>query len=216
VAAAGRHVALMGIDGAGKTTVARELVASLRGRGRAAEIVSFKRAMAGGGSPVSAILAHLAWASLKCQYASAVPADAAADLDALLTEDDLGAAFPAAEERLRLVAVDGNAALPFLSSALLEIIGGFWVQAHVESLLAAGTDVIDESYAFKHALKNVLLARRLSEPGSPVHEAAGGVLGTALSLFGSLLQPAHGYWVDTSPRLALRWRTLGGEVTTPF
>jgi hypothetical protein len=210
------HIALMGIDGAGKTTVAVELAQSLRNQGRAVDIVSFKRAMIGANPSTSSILAHVAFASLKSQYAAAVPADSAADLGSLLSENDLGRFFPEAERRLRSVPIESNTALPFLSCALLEVVGGFWVQAYIESRLQAGIGVIDESYAFKHALKNVLLAQRMSTRGSPVHVAAQGVLDTARSLFGSLLQPTHGYWIDTDPLLALRWRTLAGETTTSF
>jgi thymidylate kinase len=209
------HIALMGVDGAGKSTIAAELAKSLRGRGHGVEIVSFKRAMLGDDPVTGSVLAHVAFASLKSQYAEAA-LDAGHDLDSLLSERDLGAPFPAAERRLRSVPIGRNEPRPFLSSALLEIVGGLWVQTYVESRLRAGVVVIDESYAFKHALKNVLFVQRMSEPGSPLHVEAQGVLDTARSVFGGLLRPTHGYWIDTDPHLALRWRTLAGETTTPF
>lgn len=210
------HIALMGIDGAGKSTIARGLARSLRDSGRNVEIVSYKRAMLGADPPTSSILAHVAFASLKCQYAEAVGVDAAVDLDALLGVGDLGESFPAAEQRLRSVPIEHNSARPFLSSALLEIVGGLWIHSYVESRLRAGVAVIDESYAFKHAMKNVLFAQSMSLPGSPIHVAAQRVLDSARSLFGTILQPVHGYWIDTDPTLALRWRTLAGEAATPF
>lgn len=210
------HLALMGIDGAGKSTIAAALAGSLRAEGRSVEIVSFKRAMAGADPVTSSILADVAYASLKSQYAEAVLTDAGGGLAAVLSATDGGQAFPAVERRLRSVPVERNAARPFLSSALLEVVGGFWVQAYVEARLRAGVSVIDESYAFKHVLKNVLLAQRSSAPGSPLHVEAQGVLDTASSLFGTLLAPAHGCWVDTDPQLALRWRTKAGGETTAF
>lgn len=213
---AGWHLALMGIDGAGKSTLAVALAEALRGRGREVEIVNFKRAMLRAGEPTSTILAHVALTSLKCQYAEAVPVSPGVELETLLSEADLGEPLLAAERRLRSVPLQRNSPRPFLSSALLEIIGGCWVQAHIESRVRAGVDVIDESYAFKHALKNVLFSQRMSAPGSAVHIAAQGVLDTARSVFGALLQPTRGYWVDADPRLALRWRKQSDEVTTPF
>ena len=209
------HVALMGIDGAGKSSIAVELATALHGAGRPAEIVSFKRALAGTEPVTASILAHVAYASLKCQYAEA---ELAGDLDveALLSATDVGRSFPEAERRLRAVPVERNAARPFLSSALLELVGGFWVQSYVEARLRAGVCVIDESYAFKHVLKNVLLAQRLAGPGSPVHAEAQRVLDTAVGLFDTLLGPAVGCWVDTEPELALQWRVKAGEETTAF
>lgn len=212
----GVHVALMGIDGAGKSTLAVRLAEALRTGGREVEIVSFKRAMLGGARTVSDVLSHVAFAALTCQYADAVPRDPAVDLGVLFGPDDLGTGFPAAERRLREVPVASNGPRPFLSGALLEMVGGLWVQTHVEARLRAGVSVIDESFAFKHALKNVLFAQRMSEPGSEDSEQAGRLLDAAMSLFGGLLRPAFGYWVDTDPELATRWRAAAGEETTPF
>ncbi|MFH9005881.1 hypothetical protein ACH4E5_21960 [Streptomyces afghaniensis] len=212
----GLHIALMGIDGAGKSTIAVELAKALRTTGREVEIINFKRAMAGADPAVAGVLFHVAFAALRAQYAEAVPADPLSDLDALLARDDDSAKFAQTEDRLRAVPVERNAPRPLLSSAVLEIVGGFWVQAYVESRLRAGVVVVNDSFGYKHALKNALLAQRLSEPGSPVHDAARRVLETARSLFHALLRPTYGYWIDTDPRLALRWRAETGEVTTPF
>jgi hypothetical protein len=210
------HIALMGVDGAGKSSIAVELAAALREAGRPAEIVSFKRAMAGTEPVTSSILAHVAYASLKCQYAEAELADSGLDVPALLSATDVERSFPESERLLRAVPVQRNASRPFLSSALLEVVGGFWVQSYVETRLRAGMCVIDESYAFKHVLKNVLLAQRLAGPGTVVHAEAQRVLETAIELFGTLLGPAVGCWVDTDPQLALQWRTKAGGETTAF
>lgn len=210
------HVALMGIDGAGKSSIAVALAAALRDAGRPAEIVSFKRALAGTEPVTSSILAHVAYASLKCQYAEAQLAPTDFDVAALLAETDVERSFPAAERRLRAVPVERNSPRAFLSSALLEVVGGFAVQSYVEARLRAGVCVIDESFAFKHVLKNVLLAQRAAGPGSPVHAEAQRVLDTAVGLFGALLGPAVGGWVDTDPELALEWRAKAGEETTAF
>ena len=207
------HVALMGIDGAGKSTVAGELAAALRSEGRAVEIVSFKRALAGDDAVTSSVLGHVAYASLACQYAEAVLTEPGVELASLLSA---GRSFPEVERAVRSVPVERNSPRPFLASALLEIVGGFGVQAYAEGRLRAGVSVIDESYAFKHVLKNVLLARRLAGPGTPVHAGAQRVLETAVSLFGTLLAPHRGCWVDADPQLALRWRTKAGEETTAF
>lgn len=212
----GLHIALMGIDGAGKSTIAVELAQSLRATGHCVEIVNFKRAMARADPASASILSHVAFAALKAQYAEAAVEDAGSDLGALLACEDVGSQFAKVEDGLRALSVAGNAARPLLSSAVLEIVGGFWVQAYVESRLRAGVVVVNDSFGYKHVLKNALLAQRLSAPGSPVQAAAQRVLETARSFYHTLLRPTYGYWIDTDPRLALRWRATTGEITTPF
>ncbi|MFF5106433.1 hypothetical protein [Streptomyces sp. NPDC000134] len=212
----GLHIALMGIDGAGKSTIAVELAESLRAGGHEVEIVNFKRAMAGAEPATSGVLSHVAFAALRAQYAEAVPADPLNDLGALLAGDDDAAKFSEIEERLRAVDVAANSARPLLSSAVLEIVGGFWVHSYVESRLRDGVVVVNDSFGYKHVLKNVLLAQRMSGPGSPEHTEAQRVLDTARGLFHALFGPTYGYWVDTDPRLAVRWRAATGDVTTPF
>lgn len=213
---AGLHIALMGIDGAGKSTLAAELAKYVRAGGHEVEIVNFKRAMAAADPATASILSHVAFAALKAQYAEAAPVDPVNTLDALLACEDVGSKFAEVEDGLRAVPVGRNAARPLLSSAVLEIVGGFWVHTYVESRLRAGVVVINDSFGYKHVLKNALLAQRLSAPGSPVHSSARRVLETARSVFHSLLRPTYGYWIDTDPRLALRWRDMTGDVTTPF
>lgn len=225
------HIALMGVDGAGKSTLAGSLTESIRAGGRDAEIVSFKRAMAHADPLTSEILGQLASASLMCQYADAEPDGTGCDPVSLLAQAGIGTALVGsglvgsglvgsglveAERRLRAVSIRRNVADPFLSSALLEVVGGFWVHRYVESRLREGIVVVDESYAFKHALKNVLIARRLTTPGSAVDVAAQRVLDVARSLYGCLLQPTHGYWIDTDPALSLRWRSEHAGTTTSF
>lgn len=215
------HIALMGIDGAGKSTLAVSLTESIRAGGREAEIVSFKRAMARADPLTSGILGQLASASLMCQYADAEPDGTDCDPVSLLAEAGIGTVLAGSglvetERRLRAVSIRRNVADPFLSSALLEVVGGFWVHRYVESRLRDGIVVVDESYAFKHALKNVLIARRLATPGSALDVGAQHVLHVARSLYGSLLQPTHGYWIDTDPALSLRWRCEHAGTTTSF
>jgi hypothetical protein len=211
----GVHIALMGIDGAGKSTIAAEIAAALNAAGRKTEIVSFKRAMATGDPFTAGILGHVAFASLTAQYAEAAFTDPAIDVPALLAAYPLDS-YSAAEKAVRAADVDRNSAQPFLSSAFLEIVGGFWIQHHIDSRLCQGITVIDESYAFKHALKNLLFVRRLTEPGTPLRDTADSLLATARSVFGTLLRPAHGYWIDTDPRLAWRWRAAVEDEPTSF
>lgn len=216
------HIALMGIDGAGKSTLAVRLTESIRASGRDAEIVSFKRAMAHADPLTSGILGQLASASLRCQYADAEPDEPTCDPGLLLSEAGNGSVLTEVtglaevEGLLRAVSIRRNLADPFLSSALLEVVGGFWVHRYVESRLREGIVVVDESYAFKHALKNVLIARRLAAPGSAVDAGAQHVLDVARSLYGCLLQPTNGYWIDTDPALSLRWRKEHAGTTTSF
>ncbi|GLW46810.1 hypothetical protein Stsp02_24720 [Streptomyces sp. NBRC 14336] len=213
---AGLHIALMGIDGAGKSSIAVELADTLRAGGHEVEIVNFKRAMAGAEPATAQVLSHVAFAALRAQYAEAVPADPATDLGALLAREDDAAKFSEIEDGLRAVDVAANRARPLLSSAVLEIVGGFWVHTYVASRLRDGVVVVNDSFGYKHVLKNVLLAQRLSAPGSPEHTEARRVLDTARTLFHALFGPTLGYWVDTDPRLAVRWRAATGDVTTPF
>ncbi len=130
------HIALMGIDGAGKSTIARRLADLLSRQGRQVEIVNFKKAMLRADPATRTILAHTAFASLKCQYWAAHASGTAVDFNSLLSERDLETGLAEAEQRLRSVLLSRNEPRPFLSSALLEVIGGLSVHTYIESRAA--------------------------------------------------------------------------------
>ena len=210
------HIALMGIDGAGKTSVASALSMSLRNKGHDVRIVSWKHAMNEASSPTASILAEISMLSYQFQYARAVAPDSS-DLTALLTGDALRQSFPETVQRLKGTPIERNSPDLFLGSALLELAGSIFLhQTEIESKLRSGSIVIDESFGFKHVLKNILMAQRISQEGSPIHHAVENLRGTAQAVFGALLRPDHGYWIDTDPHLAWQWRAFGGATATAF
>jgi hypothetical protein len=113
--------------------------------------------------------------------------------------------------------IEQNAPDLFLCSALLELAGNiFLYRTHVHAALQSGATLIEESYGFKHVLKNVLMILRSAPPGSPFQRVALDHLASATRAFGTLLLPTHGYWIDTDPQLALRWRLAGADGITTF
>ena len=212
----GPHISLIGIDGAGKTSIAFALAASMTRKGYEAEVVSWRSVMRAPDSLSGTILGHHAMTSTKLQLCRAT-SDRAIDLPALLSDGRLESFFRVTEPILREIQVRRNEAFPFVSSALLELSGSIYLHhAYISERRLAGRMVIEESCGFKHVLKNVLMTQRLAGKESSLHRAAAVVLETAQLLFGTLLPPTHGYWIDTDPVLASTWRTNNGEPTTNF
>jgi hypothetical protein len=202
----------MGIDGAGKTSVAEALVQALRDQGASAEVVSWKRVMAEPG-PTAELLALQAMAASRLQLARARVVEKVDVLETLLAEWR-PRPFREAEQGLRQLPIDQNEAFPFLSAALIELSGNLFVHhAHIQARRAAGCTVVEESCGFKHVLKNVLMAERLDPD---LTQPARQVLALAQALFGGLLRPTQGYWIDTDPGLAEAWRSRSGENATNF
>jgi hypothetical protein len=212
----GRHISLMGIDGAGKTSIAMALADLLKRKGYVAEVVSWKSVMSGSDAMVGKILAHHAMTSSKLQLFKASAFDSKTNLEALLSEEGFSQ-FRQTEQVMRQIPIERNEAFPFLSAALLELSGSVFLHhAYLSERIKDGRVVIEESCGFKHVLKNVLLAQRLAIEGTSVHMAAKAVLENAQLFFGSLLRTSHGYWIDTDPHTALEWRIRHGEPTTNF
>ena len=113
----GLHLALMGVDGAGKSTIAVEVAQLLRAEGRPVEIVSFKRAMAGTYPVPSSILGTSRTRPRCASTPTRSRPTPAVDLAALLPETDPARLFPAMSSGGCGRPIERNAARPFLSSA---------------------------------------------------------------------------------------------------
>ena len=214
---AGLHISLMGIDGAGKTSIAHELALALRRKGYTPEIVSWKSVITRGDHVAGDVLASISMAAYKLQFAEAEPLDESYDLRTLMATDATTQFFQETELVLRKVSVGRNAAYPLVSAALLELAGNYYLHnAHVLPIVKRGGVVIEESCGFKHVLKNALMAQRLAAPGSSIEKEAGDIIDRASALFGGVMKPSFGYWVDADPRLALTWREDSNVSSTNF
>lgn len=213
----GIQISLIGIDGAGKTTLAQALSQWLRSRGHAPEVVSWKSVIAQGGLLAGDVLSSISMAAYKLQFAEAQPVDQVGNLRELLAVDSTDRFFRETEDLLRGLSVHRNAAHALLSAALVELAGNCYLHhARVLPVVRDGGVVIVESCGFKHVLKNALMAQQLAEPGSALHRETMEVLERASVYFGELLKPTAGYWVDADPGMAAAWRSLGGVSSTNF
>ena len=210
-------LSLIGIDGAGKTSIAKALASLLRDRGHSPEIVSWKGVMAQDGLLAGEVLASISMAAYKLQFAEAEPVDTGCNLRAKLGVDSTEQFFRETEAELRDVSVRRNTPEALLSAALVELAGNCYLHhAHVVPIVRNGGVAIVESCGFKHVLKNALMAQRLAAPGSATHREAGETIQRASVYFGEMLKPCAGFWVDAEPRLALAWRERDSLSSTNF
>lgn len=215
----GLHLALLGIDGAGKTTVARALVAHLKMNGVSAETLSWKKAMTASDSVSSALLAQISSLIYRLQFLRAAVPESDRDTLQWLNElADTQTVVREASGRLRAIGVSSNDASAFVPAALMELAGG--IVFHYEFIrrkVEDGFVVVDESFGFKHVLKNLLVSRALSPSASQaLHDASAAVLRAATDIYFGTLAPDHGFFVDTPPVLAEGWKREGGEPPTAF
>lgn len=210
----GLHIALLGIDGAGKTSVASALAESLRERGRAVRVTSWKDIIAHGDDASRNVLASISMGAYKLQFSEAIAQDGTRAFAPDLEVDSVKHFFTETEAKLREQKVLSNRPAPFLAAALLEIAGSHYLHhACIRQFVKSGTVVIEESCGFKHALKNALLAIRVADATS---DEAQRIIELASLSFGSSLSPDHGFWVDADPQLARRWRERAEVADTNF
>lgn len=211
------HVSLLGIDGAGKTSVANALAHYVREKGRDAHIVSWKHVIPVPGYVPGVTLSSISMAAYKLQFSAATPLSNTCDLPNLLHQDSVQEFFQVSEPSLRDSRIGSNSAYPFISAAMLEIAGNFYLHhAHIRSLMMGDCVVIEESSGFKHAVKNALLAIRLAEGSQALLDEAHRIIKFASQVFGVSLKPDAGFWVDADPHLAVHWRAKSGVLDTNF
>lgn len=201
----GMHVALLGIDGIGKSTLAAELAELCRDRGRPVSVVSWRSyidqpSTGATGYPLES-LRNLYVETFRLFCAGAV------------IDGGVGA-FPTTYAEF--AARGGGAGLDGTSFAdvrpsgpvaavLLEASGNLIFQREVvQPLVARGHVVIEESYGYKHVVKDLIYAAHAA-PGATEELAL--ITPFAREFFGRVLQPDVGLYVCGDPALAMRWRT---------
>lgn len=155
--ARGKHISLLGMDGIGKTSMARLLEAKLRVEGRPVQPVSWRNQLHGDASPNVRVLLQELWVEswrllfLGDPVAAQIPSSYAS--------------FEQASWEARLAASNAESNLMSgpLAACWLEIAAQVVLYHEViRPLCERGVYVIEESYALKLVLKELLAARSLS------------------------------------------------------
>jgi hypothetical protein len=202
----GLHVAFLGIDGIGKSSLARMLVDELRGMGIPIELVAWREQMVTDPRPnVAAALQELWVESWRLIFLGSEEAASMPRTFAGFEEDGW-------EDRFADVNLASNPPAGPLASAWLELCGQALVHYEViQPLRDQGTWAIEESYGFKLVVKELLSARALAD--DPRLRAE---IDFALSIVPELYRrraPDLGVFVSGPVEMAYRWRLAEAGAT---
>lgn len=209
----GLHVALLGIDGIGKSLLCNELKSVGESAGQVVEVVSWRRVVQGaipcpdsvlvllrdlwvscfrlayGGGSVDAEVLKLPWS-----YSELL---AHGETEYLLETD------------VRGVRSSGPLAAVWVETAANTLIRDEIIRPLVQS----GAVVIEESFGYKPVMRNIVAYEHASGGWNPVSEDANQF---ASYVYGTVLSPDVGIYLAGSPHLALRWRHLEGRKANAF
>ncbi|MFD6286225.1 hypothetical protein [Streptomyces sp. NPDC060205] len=210
--APGFHLALMGIDGVGKSTLVKELAETARGQGLPVRTVSWRGVVEEEGEESSFPKAELRrlWVESFRAYFGGARTAQGTPVELPVSFEDLYAR--GGTEYLNGVRVHDLRPDGALASAWIELAANTLLhQAVIEPAVAEGCAVLQESYGYKHLLKLFAYAEHLSP-----RMAETASIGRALvaDYFGRVLQPDVGVYVAGDPRTALRWRRQQSELGT--
>lgn len=210
----GVHIALMGIDGAGKTTLALLLAQRLESMGFSAEVVSWKQARKTD-TPIGRVLCEMSAIidathhALGSRLAERSPSAETDATDRLAPQRPSGAGLRGGAQRAR--------SSRFASAALLELSGSLiFHDEYIADRINAGKIVIDESYGHKHVLKNALLEKRCKSEGLNNSEASDEIISFSAELLARIAPPDFGYFLNTAPDLARKWRRAANIADSMF
>lgn len=211
--ARGAYVALLGIDGTGKTTLAEALAERCAQVGQPVRTVSWRRLVESPTEPAGwpkDSLQNLWLEIFRLYYGGAT-----LDGGARAMPGSYGELVAAGgTEHLHDADVADVRAHGPLAAALLEVAGNILLQRDaIERWVAEGCVVIQESYGFKHVVKELLLVEEL-DPALAAEAAL--TLRFAHDFFGRVCVPDVGVLVAGDPELALRWRTAEAGRTGVF
>lgn len=206
--APGFHLALMGIDGVGKSTLIQELAGTARSQGLPVRTVSWRSVVeeevaeeGEGFSFPKAELRRLWIESFRAYFGGARTAEGT-PVELPTSFEDLYAR--GGTEYLNGVRVHSLRPDGALASAWIELAANTLLhQAVIEPAVAEGCAVLQESYGYKHLLKLFAYTEHLS-PAMAESASIGRAL--VADYFGRVLQPDVGVYVAGDPRTALRWR----------
>jgi hypothetical protein len=211
--ARGAYVALLGIDGTGKTTLAEALAERCAQIGQPVRTVSWRRLIESPTEPAGWPKDNLQnlWLEIFRLYYGGATLDGGTRT----MPGSYGELVAAGgTEHLHDATLDGVRAHGPLAAALLEIAGNILLQRDaIERWVAEGCVVIQESYGFKHVVKELLLVEELDPARA---DEAALTLRFAHDFFGRACVPDLGVLVAGDPALALRWRTAESGRTGVF
>ena len=209
----GAYVALLGIDGTGKSTLAAGLAERCAQVGQPVRTVSWRRLVESPTEPAGwpkDSLQNLWLEIFRLYYGGATLDGGAREMPG--SYDELVAR--GGTEHLHDAEVAGVRPHGPLAAALLEVAGNILLQRDaIERWVAEGCVVIQESYGFKHVVKELLLVEEL-DPALAGEAAL--TLRFARDFFGRACVPDVGVLVAGDPALALRWRTAEAGRTGVF
>jgi len=200
----GLHVAFMGIDGIGKSTLTHELADLAQRQGVRLRVVSWRSVVEGerdAASYPASELRRLWVQSFRTYFSGATTADG--------SRVELPDSFENLYERggteyLNSVRIHGLKPSGALGSAWIELAANTILNSVViGDLVAQGYLVVQESYGYKHLLKLFAFAEHLSPDVSAAACAGRDMI---VAYFGELLRPDIGVYVAGDPELALKWR----------
>jgi predicted kinase len=194
----GLYVAMLGIDGTGKTTMAELLTELLSAGGHAVKRLSYRGELSQARRTNTRHALQELWVeSLRLLYLGVdelVPPPSYAAFEA----DDW-------ERRLRDAPVAANVPAGPLAAAWLEWVGQVLLRHEsVIPNLRAGVHVVDESFGLKTAFRELLLAVRLS--ADPAMSEEIGTAKTVLSQLFATCRPDVGLLITSPIEQAHRWR----------
>lgn len=200
----GAYVSFLGIDGVGKTTLAKAFRDRLRGLGITVEDVSWRAVNQGAGAswPVDA-LQELWLDTFRLLFGGS---KLAGDSVILPRSYDAWEREHWEEKLGELPVTSAHRSGP-LAAALAELSGNLVLtDAIIRPLVVQGVVVIQETFPYKHVLKEILVARQISN-APEFTNVCDLVESTTLAMFGSAhMQPDVGVLVDGNAALAHSWR----------
>lgn len=209
----GAYVALLGIDGVGKTTLAAALAERCAQVGQPVRTLSWRRLIESPTEPAGWPRDNLRnlWLEIFRLYYGGATIDGGTRAMPG-SYDELTAR--GGTEHLHDSAVEGVRAHGPLAAALLEVAGNILLQRDtIRQWVAEGCVVLQESYGFKHVVKELLLAGEL-DPTMAGELAL--TLRFAHDFFGRVCVPDVGVLVCGDPATALKWRTAESGRTGVF
>ena len=206
MANSGLSIALMGIDGAGKSTLVSELRRVFAAEGREVVPVTWEAAVAAAGDRTrypAATLETLGIEGWRLMYAAPAHPDRTyyEDIPRWIAEDGPRGMIA----KLPADPVGGHQAA-LVTSALLEMTGHQLVQAEVVvPALARGAVTLCDGFGVKNVVKVLRMAQLMPGPFPPA--TLDMLLDCALRTFGDpFMQPAVGLLLDADAELTYEWR----------
>jgi thymidylate kinase len=211
----GAYIALIGIDGIGKTTLAAALRDRLISVGHKAELMSWRRYVMNKPARETVAFPRPSMESLWVESFRLFLGGALVDRQpwrAPSTLAELNATGGA--ERLNGRTIENVSPSGPYAAAWVELAANVLLRFEViQPMLDAGVTIIQDSFGYKHLCKYFLTTGHLSPAWAERSRAAHTFV---RSLFGELLRPDYGIYVAGSPETALTWRQADGGQPTIF